>query len=211
MSVNYRDRNYIVYKGKTIETKDILNTITKEKYIYEDELPFISVNQDFKIIRNLNCDLFFEDYNIHSYDKYIYFMDFDSQSLVLENEYGGYGNLNQLYELADLNEENYYELLPRLLNNSKGSDLAFLLLGKLTPENLSYIIYNKKSRNLNAISIENGDYLSNNYDGVYYSVKNGEQMLSNNPELLSEFFNNVEKLPPNEVYTNGYVRKLKWK
>ena len=226
MKVDYRDRNYIVFKGKSIDNDDIINAMGK---YCDDEKTFslLRVN-DVRMVRNIWYDsnnrlMDFKDYIIHNYHNYSYILDFDITSLMWQYSgheldadslgiYGGYDGLIDLISFAELDEDNYYEILPKLLYNSNNNDLSYLIMKYFAPENLSYVIYNSENDKINAISIQNQDLMFRNYDGIYYSLLNGnEQILSNNPELLSEFTNDINKIPENSIYEDGMIRTLKWK
>ena len=230
MSVNYRDRNYLVYKGNSISSDDIMEVMFMPEY-YCDEKKYSTLRvNDVKMVRNLWYDeenklLDFHEYAIHNYNDYSYILDFDVTDLAMFYEgediqiesfsstiCGGYYGLKDIFKLAHLNDENFHQLLPKLLYNSNDSELAYNVLNFYSPGNMSYVIYNKKTDKLNAINVEKNLPSAVNYDGVYYSLVNGnEQLLSNNPKLLSEFSNIVYKLPENTLYEDGMVRKLKWK
>ena len=213
MKVDYRDRNYIVFKGKSIDNDDIINAMGK---YCDDEKTFslLRVN-DVRMVRNIWYDydnrlMDYKDFIIHNYKNYSFLIDFDINSLMMEVDYNL--NLRDIFQFAELDEDNYYEILPKLLYNSNNNDLSYLIMKYFAPENLSYVIYNSENDKINAISIQNQDLMFRNYDGIYYSLLNGnEQILSNNPELLSEFTNDINKIPENSIYEDGMIRTLKWK
>ena len=213
MKVDYRDRNYIVFKGKSIDNDDIINAMGK---YCDDEKTFslLRVN-DVRMVRNIWYDydnrlMDYKDFIIHNYKNYSFLIDFDINSLMMEVDYNL--NLRDIFQFAELDEDNYYEILPKLLYNSNNNDLSYLIMKYFAPEKWSYVIYNSEKDKINAISIQNQDLMFRNYDGIYYSLLNGnEQILSNNPELLSEFTNDINKIPENSIYEDGMIRTLKWK
>ncbi len=226
----YKDRNYLVYKGRSISEKELIKVISSPYFRYDEEQTLSYAKNDIKILRNNYGGDFqdFNDYKIHHYKNYAYLFDFDINSLMMQYEgeplecdmdedilpelCGGYNDVKDIFRFAELNGDNYYELLPKLLYNSNDSDLAYLLLKYYAPDNLSYVIADKETNNIQAITIKNQRLNNINYDGLYFTkINDDEQLLSNNKELLEEFSNQVKKLSDNSVYKNGKVKKLRWK
>ena len=226
MSVEYRDRNYLVYKGNQKEYKDLLEVISNPKYRNSDEKTNTSIRKDIMFLRNYThnkeSDKYIIDYMIHFYRDYTYIFDFDIESLmkcketekdkeIIKSFYGGYYGFKDILQTVELNNQESYKLLPKLLSESNKNDLAYFLLELYTPDNLSYVMHDQKTNTLEAITIQNNNLPENNYDGVYYSITDkDEELFSNNPELLLEFSSNIEKLPENSLYKNQKVRKIKW-
>ena len=127
------DRTYVVYKGKSIPIKD-LKKVMKE-YLFEDteEKTFVEQKNDVTFLRNneylggKTTDL--QEYLIHKYNNYTYIFDKSLDDIgtgdnafydIYADPWGGMSTNYEPFPIFDelgLNDTNYYELLPILLEN----------------------------------------------------------------------------------------------
>ena len=187
---------YVAYIGKELSSKDIRKELGK----ISADLSEDSYNTYKPKIRT-SGDAVFGQINDEDYDEEYKFPYIYKEKVVYVSDSGEIDDVAENYEDEyELDSDAYHELLPALLEDY--DEVAFKILQK-KEVNCSYVLYDKKTKELTAIKIGADTDLYFGYTREFHEI-----IFSTSDQIIQNLCGSVTKFPDNSYYKNGKFSQL---